>query len=277
MLKDRTIGFIGAGSMAEAILAGLLQQKEVSPKNISMINREDQERLKELTEKYQLDETKQRIETVAKSDILILAVKPKDVPEVLQNWGHLFFEHQLLLSVAAGISTSLIEQHVNERMAVIRVMPNTSCAVGLSATAICPGSRVSPEQLEVARRIFRSIGYVIVVEESLMDAVTGLSGSGPAYVYYLAEALEAAGISAGLSPETSRALTVQTLLGAAQMLLKTGKAAEELRREVTSPGGTTMAGLEVLDQYQLDEAIKKAVLKAKARSSEMGQQIAIRF
>ncbi|MBH8608156.1 pyrroline-5-carboxylate reductase [Thermoactinomyces sp. CICC 10521] len=277
MLQERTIGFIGAGSMAEAILAGLLRQKEVSRKQISIINREDQERLKELTERYRLDETKQRIETVAKSDIVILAVKPKDVPEVLQTWGHLFSEDQMLLSVAAGISTSLLEQHVAGKMAVIRVMPNTSCAVGQSATAICPGSHVSPEQLETARLIFRSIGSVIVVDESLMDAVTGLSGSGPAYVYYLAESLEAAGISAGLSPETSRALTVQTLLGASQMLLKTGKAAEELRREVTSPGGTTMAGLEVLDQYQLNEAIKKAVLRAKARSVEMGQQIAITF
>jgi pyrroline-5-carboxylate reductase len=156
-------------------------------------------------------------------------------------------------------------------------MPNTSCAVGLSATAICSGRYVRPEQLEIARRIFLSIGSVVVVEESLMDAVTGLSGSGPAYVYYIVEALEAAGISAGLSPETARALTIQTLLGAAQMLVKTGKAADELRREVTSPGGTTMAGLEVLNQYQLDEAVKKAVLRAKQRSMEMGRQIAVTF
>ncbi|WP_124726524.1 pyrroline-5-carboxylate reductase [Staphylospora marina] len=273
MLKDKRIGFVGAGSMSEAIVAGLLTSGEVRPENISLFNRQNGERIRTLIGKWNLEPANMSPERVLGSDVVILAVKPKDLPEVLRRWGSGIRRGQLVLSVAAGVSTSWIEARVGEGTAVIRCMPNTSCAVGRSATALAPGSHAGRDEMNVARRLFESIGEVTEVDERLMDAVTGLSGSGPAYVYYLAEALESAGISAGLSRDAARRLTVQTLLGAAHMLRETEEPAEMLRRKVTSPGGTTMAGLEVLDRYRFPEAVREAVLRAAERSVEMGRQL----
>ncbi|MBA4495461.1 pyrroline-5-carboxylate reductase [Paenactinomyces guangxiensis] len=274
MLKEKKIGLIGAGSMAASILAGLTEKGEILPQNIALINRCNQKRLQELTQLYGLNEENNKPERILEADIVILAVKPKDVAEVLKCWGNRFRQGQLIISVIAGISTSFLESGLKEKLAVIRVMPNTSCAVGLSATAVCSGKWVRPEDMEIACHIFSAIGSVFVVQEEMMDAVTGLSGSGPAYFYYMVEALESAGVHAGLSAAAARDLTVQTLLGAAQMLVKTGKEASQLRREVTSPGGTTMAGLEVLSRYRFDEAVIQAVLRAKERSREMGRDFA---
>jgi pyrroline-5-carboxylate reductase len=220
-----------------------------------------------------LTAAKQTIGHVAQADIVILAVKPKDVLEALSEWRSRLGREQLFISVVAGISTETITQALGGRIAVVRAMPNTSCAVGLSATALCGGNGVAEGQLSMAERIFKSIGSVIRVDEGAMDAVTGLSGSGPAYFYYMVEALQAAGVQAGLSAETARQLTVQTLLGAAHMLVETGKEAGQLRHEVTSPGGTTMAGLEILRQCEVAEAMKRAVLRAKERSIEMGANL----
>ena len=274
MLESKTIGFIGAGSMAEAILGGLITENKVKPHQVCIVNRENHVRLKELCQRYGLDLSKQKEENVADADIVILAVKPKDMIDVLQKWGRCLKDGQILISVAAGIPTELIENYIQNKVSVLRVMPNTSCHVGLSATAMSQGSRATRQAVEITRQIFSTIGLVIVVEEALMDAVTGLSGSGPAYIYYLVEALESAGVSAGLNKKTARMLTVQTLLGAAHMLLESGKDAKELRQEVTSPGGTTMAGLQALSDYRVDEAVKIAVLKAKERADELGKQYA---
>ena len=149
-------------------------------------------------------------------------------------------------------------------------MPNTSCTIGLSATALCAGRWSKQEDMEAARYLFSAIGSTVIVEEEAMDSVTALSGSGPAYIYFMVEALEQAGVEAGLSKEISRELTLQTLLGAAHMLMETREEPAELRRRVTSPGGTTMAGLEELKRRQFDEAVKSAVLRAKSRSRELG-------
>ncbi|MGA8943488.1 MAG: pyrroline-5-carboxylate reductase [Thermoactinomyces sp.] len=274
MLKNKSIGFIGAGSMAEAILKGLLTGKLVNPENVFMVNRQNQIRLNELSQRYGLNLNRQKDDYVARADIVILAVKPKDVIEVLQKWGNRLQNGQIFISVAAGISTELIENYIQNEVSVVRVMPNTSCAVGLSATAISAGKRATDHAIEATREIFSRIGSVVLVNEALMDTVTGLSGSGPAYIYYLVEALESAGVSAGLHPQTARLLTVQTLLGAAQMLLQSGKDASELRKEVTSPGGTTMAGLKALKEYQVDEAMKMAVFRARDRAGQLGKQLA---
>jgi len=277
MLNGCNIGFIGAGSMSEAILEGLFSKGKLESGRVFMMNRTNAGRLRELAKKYGLSDNQLDPHQVHQADILILAVKPKDVPDVLEEWGSQWNKRQLLISVAAGISTALIEGGCAEKLPVIRAMPNTSCAVGLSVTAIARGTWARKEHVDAAIEIFSSIGSVYPVEETLMDAVTGLSGSGPAYIYYMVEALEAAGVQAGLQRETARALSVQTLFGAAHMLIETGKAAQDLRREVTSPGGTTMAGLEVLNQYRLNEALKQAVLRAKERSREMGEQLSVRF
>lgn len=271
MLKNSRLAFIGAGSMAESILTGLLGKSEVKPNQISIINRSDQVRLELLSKKFGLDRESHLRQKIYESDIIFLAVKPKDMHEVMQEWGRRFRSGQLLISVVAGIPTSFIENRLTEQVKVIRVMPNTSCTVGLSATAICRGKWVTDRELELAHHIFSSIGSVKVVDEEMMDAVTGLSGSGPAYVYYLVESLESAGIHAGLESATARHLAIQTLLGATEMLLRTGKEAAQLRQEVTSPGGTTMAGLEVLNQYRFREALVEAVFRAAERSKEMGE------
>lgn len=272
MLAHKTIGFIGAGSMAEAILEGLITEKKVKPHQVSMVNRQNRTRIKEICQKYGLDWTKQSEENVAGAEIVILAVKPKDAAGVLRKWGERLQDGQILISAVAGITTEFIDNYLQNRVSVMRVMPNTSCRVGRSATAMSKGSRATREAVEITREIFSTIGLVVMVEEALMDAVTGLSGSGPAYIYTMTEAMESAGVSAGLDPETARILTVQTLLGAAHMLMESGKNARQLCEEVTSPGGTTMAGLQALRDYRFDEAVKAAVLKAAKRAGELGKQ-----
>lgn len=258
--------------MAEAILEGLLKRREITSSQVSMVNRGDRDRMSTLVKRYGLEAAKQTIDHVALADVVILAVKPKDAEEALTFWQNRLRPGQLLISVVAGITTQTIEEFVHNRVAVVRAMPNTSCTVGLSATALCGGRAVTEQQFAMAERIFMSVGSVVRVDESAMDAVTGLSGSGPAYIYYMAEALQTAGMHAGLPAETARQLTVQTLLGAAHMLMESGKEAEQLRREVTSPGGTTMAGLEVLRRFDVAEAMKMAVLRAKERAGEMGKR-----
>jgi pyrroline-5-carboxylate reductase len=256
MLDGMRIGFIGAGAMAEAIIAGLLANREVKPEQFSLVNRLNRERLLRLARKFGLSVEQLGEEAVLRSDVIILAVKPKDVVEVLRKWGDRFRPSQLLISVAAGIRASLIEQFMSGAVPVVRAMPNTSCAVRLSVTALCSGSHANKSHLDLARKIFSAIGSVFIVKEEMMDAVTGLFGSGPAYVYAMVEALEKAGVTAGLQPETARSMTVQTLLGAAHMLIETGKSPDELR------------------QYRFDEAVVKAVERARERAREMGEQAA---
>lgn len=273
MLASKKIGFIGAGAMTESILDGLVLKGKVKRENIFIMNKVNQSRLEQLALKYQLQISQLDPEKVNQADILILAVKPKDVLDVLKQWGRSWTKKQVLISVVAGISTSLIEKLCYNQVPVIRTMPNTSCSVGLSATAIACGKWALKEHFEIAKYIFHSIGSVYPVDEKMMDVVTGLSGSGPAYFYYMVEALENAGIEAGLDQDMARSLTIQTFLGAAHMLQKSGKSAKELRKEVTSPGGTTMAGLEVLNRHHFNKIMKLAVFRAKERSCEMGEQL----
>lgn len=277
MLIDKRIGFIGAGSMAEAILAGLLEKGEIQKKNLSIINRQDQNRLSELVSKYQLDFNQCKAEKVITADVIILAVKPNDLFDLLKEWGSKFHAEQCLVSVAAGISLKCIETFLQEKVSVIRSMPNTSSSVGFSATALSGGRWAREQDMEIAKQIFSSIGLVLTIKEELMDAVTGLSGSGPAYFYYMVEAMEQAGVKAGLSEKEAKMLTLQTILGAAHMLNDTKQEAKKLREAVTSPNGTTMAGLNTLREYRFEEAIEQAVLKAKERSAKMGKDFASRF
>lgn len=272
MLCNKTLGFIGAGAMAEAILAGLVKQPSMSRERISIINRQNHNRLAQLANKYELLFDQCDAEKVLAADIVILAVKPKDVLSALREWSNKFHRGQLIISVVAGIQLRFIENLVGNGVPVIRAMPNTSAAVACSATAISAGTWAKRQDLEIAKMIFSTVGTVTTVDEDLLDAVTGLSGSGPAYVYYMVEGLIAAGIKAGLTEDDARKLTLQTVFGAAQMLMETGEDAGELRRSVTSPGGTTMAGLKTLNQYQFIEAIEQTVLAAKKRSKEMGEE-----
>lgn len=274
MLINKKLGFFGAGAMAEAIVAGLFEKQIVDKKNVSMINRQNQARISLFMNQYQLTAEQFQVDQVLSSDVIILAVKPKDLFSLLKKWGDQFHEKQCIISVVAGITLECIEAFIHQKVSVIRAMPNTSSSVGFSATALAAGKWAQPHDIEIAKSIFSAIGTVITVKEEMMDIVTGLSGSGPAYFYYMVEAMQSAGIKAGLSPEEAKNLTLQTILGAAHMLVETGIDAKKLRQAVTSPQGTTMAGLNVLKEYRFQEAIEQAIFKAKDRSKEMGAEFA---
>jgi pyrroline-5-carboxylate reductase len=191
----------------------------------------------------------------------------------LQEVGSAISTHQQVISLAAGISTALIERQLGGSVPVIRAMPNTSSSVQASATALCGGRWTTSEHLELAQNLFSAIGISVVVEEVQMDAVTGLSGSGPAYFYYLVEALQEAAQQCGLPAETARILLVQTIYGAARMLQESVQSPADLRRQVTSPNGTTMAGLAVLEQGGVYQLLIQTVQRASARAAEMGIQV----
>lgn len=266
------IGFLGAGSIVEAMLAGIIKKGLVSPKHILVSNRNNQERLDQLAHAFSVQVTQDKHALVQSCDILILAMKPKDAAEALMELRGAVRPGQLVISVIAGVATSLIEEWLGVECSIIRTMPNTSSAIGLSATGLACNRFVTDAQLQLATHLFESIGTVFTVAEEELDIVTGLSGSGPAYIYYLVEAMVGAGTKAGLSRETARQLTLQTLLGAAHMLLDTSEEPALLRQKVTSPGGTTQAGLEVLKSYQFQEAVSSAILRATERSRELGAQ-----
>lgn len=270
----RRMGFIGAGAMAEAMVAGLLAAGVTLAPSIVVTNRSRQERLQAVATRWGVRTSPSKAEVCAWADVLVLATKPADVPVALGQLRGLVTPRHLVLSVAAGIPCALIEEALGEGIPVIRAMPNTSCHVGESATAIARGRWATDEHEEVARTVFGAVGRVVVVPEEWLDAVTGLSGSGPAYVYLLMEALTEAGIELGLSPEVSRLLTRQTVLGAARMVLETGEDPALLRRKVTSPNGTTMAALKVLEEMGFVSALREAVKRATARSREMGEELA---
>ncbi|MEB3101315.1 pyrroline-5-carboxylate reductase [Ferviditalea candida] len=276
-LKSKQLCFIGAGSMAEAIVRGLLEQELVDPRQITMMNRQNADSLKVLESKYGIQtasEISLKRDLIASADILILAVKPKDADSALGEFRDLIREHQLLVSVIAGLSIDTIHELLKRNVPIVRTMPNTSSTIGCGATGMCFSTEVSGEQKETALSMFRSTGIVVEVAEQLLDTVTGLSGSGPAYIYYMMEAMMAAGIEGGLPEDAARELTLQTVLGAAQMVKMTGEQPSELRRKVTSPNGTTQAALEVMDRGGFSGVVRKAVLRAAERAKEMGEAIA---
>lgn len=276
MREKKRVFFLGAGSMAEAMLKGMLAAELFPASQITVSNRSHTARLHELNREYSVNtyQTKEdKAARAASADIIIVAVKPFDVASALENVQHALTRDHLVISVAAGVSTEAIETYLGEQIPVVRAMPNTSSFVQESATAISAGCYATPAHMEDALQIFSAIGSAIIVEEGQLDAVTGLSGSGPAYIYYVVEALLDAGVACGLPQETSQALVLQTLSGAVKMLKETGKDPAELRRQVTSPNGTTMAGLQALEQGNADSLFLQAVKQATARSVELGKLV----
>lgn len=272
-MLNQHVCFIGAGSMAEAMIAGLLEKQLSTGDTIHVINKANVARLRGLQERFNVQCPEKKEAAVEQADIVVLAVRPQDVQEAMGLWARRLKPGQhLLVSVAAGIPTAHLETYVQEGVAVIRAMPNTSSTIGKSATGIAPGRWAETRHLQLMEKLFSAIGSVVTLEEELLNVVTGLSGSGPAYVYYLVEALEQAGITSGLQPDIARQLTVQTLLGAAEMLIQTGEEPSVLRRKITSPGGTTFAGLEVLKSRGFSETVQEAVFSARDRAKELGEE-----
>ncbi|MCM3760383.1 pyrroline-5-carboxylate reductase [Alkalihalobacillus oceani] len=270
MLEQKTITFLGAGSMAEAILGGLISKQIVEPGQMIVTNLQDQQKLARLADTYHVHTTPDRLDAVRRADIIILAMKPKHVKEALEEVQTATHPDQLFVSVLAGIPTDYMESLLPGKASVIRTMPNTSAKVGASATAISKGAYANDKQLQVVEALFAAIGTVTVVKEEKLDAVTGLAGSGPAYFYYLIEAMEKAAVDNGLTKEEASALITQTVIGVGQRLQKTEKSAKELYEEVMSPNGTTEAGIGVLREYHMQDVMEKAIAQAIARSKELG-------
>ncbi|MBM7701631.1 pyrroline-5-carboxylate reductase ProI [Metabacillus iocasae] len=268
-----SIGFIGAGSMAEAMVAGLVEKKQLRKQNIYVTNHSNDARLNYFKSTYGVNVTRDKQEIVTNCDLIVLAMKPKDVVEGVQSIKPFIKDKQFIVSVLAGVSTESIQTLIEKEVAVVRAMPNTSASIGLSATAIAKGEFATTYHIKESKQLFSSIGTVTIVKEDDLHAVTGLSGSGPAYVYYLVEAMEAAAHTIGLNQETAKDLILQTLIGSAEMLKHSSKSPATLRKEVTSPGGTTEAGLKTLSAYRYQEAMIECIKQATERSKELGESI----
>lgn len=264
----KKIGFLGAGSMAEAMISGLIKGGVMTPEQIIVTNRSNHDRLQELKNRYGIGIIENKEVFIQESSIVLLAMKPKDVSEGIRSI-RAFVDNQLIISVLAGISIHTLEELFDKDIAVIRAMPNTSASIGKAATAIAASDRVNIGELKTCQTLFEAIGICTIVSENQLDAVTGLSGSGPAYIYYLVEVLEKAALEVGIDEKIARELILQTLSGASEMLKVTGKSPTLLRKEVTSQGGTTEAGLSVLKELQFEEAMIACVKRATERSVEL--------
>ena len=257
---------VGGGRMGEALLGGLLSAGWAGPGELAVVERLADRR----RELERLFPGVLVTETMIASDGAVLAVKPADVVATAEGLAALGVPR--VLSIAAGIGTDALRDALGPETAIVRAMPNTPSLVGAGAAAIAGAAGTSPTDLEWARSILEAVGVVVEVSEDRLDAVTGLSGSGPAYVFVLAESLIEAGVLMGLTREVSEVLAVQTLLGSARLLAESGEAAASLRAGVTSPGGTTAAGLRALESAGLRAAVLDAVASATERSRELGQR-----
>lgn len=266
---QKGIGFIGGGQMAEALIKGLLSSGFVSNEKISASDPADGRR-EHLTKTYGIRVTGENKEVVLTSDVLVLAVKPQAVSRVLEDIGEYVTVDHLVMSIAAGIPIRLLQDGLPHDSRVVRVMPNTPALVGYGAAALSAGSFARDEDLLLAKEIMGAVGTATVLSEHLMDAVTGLSGSGPAYVFAFIEGLIDAGVREGLPRAVAAELVLQTVIGSAVMCNETGKHPSELAAMVTSPGGTTIEGLYMLERGGLKGALMDAVRAATRRSKELG-------
>tara|TARA_B100000686_G_C16728491_1_gene939190 strand:+ start:478 stop:1269 length:792 start_codon:yes stop_codon:yes gene_type:complete len=262
---DNKLSIVGGGKMGEALLTGLITSNWAQPEQISVIE-PDEIRSAELQKKFP--------ETVFSPELLtgknfLLAVKPQTVETICKDISAM--DPQRVLSIAAGVTTSSMENHLPSGTSVIRAMPNTPAMIGEGMSAIAPGMNTSKEDLDWASSILSAVGEVVVVHENKLDAVTGLSGSGPAYLFLLAEAMTAAGVANGLEESVADLLTRQTLFGASSLLSKSGIAPKDLRASVTSPNGTTAAAIGHLEANGFPALFNQAITKATERSKELGQ------
>ncbi len=269
-LVAKNIGFIGAGNMAEALVRGLVSGKHIAASNV-LVSGPRAERLTELAEKYQVRTTTDNQAVAASVDVLVLAVKPQIMDRVVRQIADHLAGTALVISIAAGIDTATLEAGLRDGVRVVRAMPNTPALVGAAATAVSPGRNATSEDLAIAKAIFDAVGITVVLEESQLDAVTGLSGSGPAYIFLILEALADAGVKVGLSRRNAQRLAAQTVMGSAKLLLDTDEHPGKLKDMVTSPGGTAIAGLHTLEQGGLRTTLINAVETATNRAKELGR------
>ena len=268
MADGYTLGFVGAGNMAEAIARGAIEKGVLSADQ--MIASDPSVARKQVFESLGIKVVESNAEVIAQSGQVMLAIKPQVLPELAGELAEHGREGQVLISIMAGIGSAKIAEAVGRPARVVRVMPNTPMMVGLGMSGLAMGEHAQAGDEALAMKLFGAAGEVVRVEEKLMDAVTAVSGSGPAYVYYLAEAMQQAAQDMGLG-EHARLFVAQTLMGAARMLMDSPDTAAELRRKVTSPGGTTAAAIEHMESNQVGQIITDAVKAAEARGKALGR------
>src|SRR5215470_17422776 len=267
----KKIGFLGAGNMAGALIKGLLSAKLYRPHDM-IVSDVLPAQLNKIKRAYKVEGIKSNREVVRVAQTILLAVKPQVLAQILEEIQPEVTKEKLFISIAAGVPLRRLEAGLGDNARVVRVMPNTPALLGKGIAVIVRGGKAKPQDEQLTLTLFRGVGEALAVkDEALMDPVTGLSGSGPAYLYLFAEALIAGGIQEGLSPKVATQLAFQTLEGAVAMLKETGKSPKELREMVTSPGGTTLAGLSCLEQGQFSNTVAAAVSAATQRSKELGQ------
>ena len=269
-VKGKRVGFIGGGNMGEALIRGLVGANLVKPTLITATDVRA-ERTKQLAEQYGVTAHADNARCVRDADVVILAVKPQIMAEVVREIAPAVEPRHLLISIAAGVVTATIRGALGKDARIIRVMPNTPALVLQGATAIARGRGLERDDLATAQEIFGAVGRVVVLDEQLMDAVTGLSGSGPAYVAIVIESLADGGVNMGLDRATALTLATQTVLGAAQLLAETGLHPGALKDMVSSPGGTTIAGIAALEEGGIRTTFIRAVERATQRSRELGR------
>ncbi len=271
MSTDLTIGFLGSGRMAAALAKGFVKAGMASPDKIVASDIFEGARTA-FADSVGARTTESNVEVVSHADVVFLAVKPHQVEEVLRGVGDHFDSARLLVSIAAGVTLEKLQSCLPSDARVIRVMPNTPALVGESASGFAIGANATEDDAALVERLLSSVGVAFQVKENLLDAVTGLSGSGPAYVYLMIEALSDGGVAAGLPRDVATRLAAQTLLGGARMVLETGQHPGALKDMVTSPGGTTIEGVHELEKAGLRSALINAVRAAARKSRRLGKQ-----
>jgi len=267
-LPQIRIAVLGAGKMGGILLQAFLKENLFAADQIHATVGHA-ERALALSTQWGVDVTTDNRLAASQADLVLLAVKPFQIPELIEEIRPVLTKEMTLISIAAGIKTRLIEESAGIEIAVIRAMPNTPSRLGAGAAALCRGRFVSKEQMELAERIFETVGRAVVVDEKHMDAVTGLSGSGPAYIYIIIEALAEAGVKVGLPRDNATELAAQTTYGAAKMVLETGYHPAMLKDAVTTPAGTTIDGIMALEEGGLRVTLIKAVMRATERSKQL--------
>ncbi|MCL7489259.1 MAG: pyrroline-5-carboxylate reductase [Desulfobulbaceae bacterium] len=265
-----SVGLVGGGQMGEALVRGMIGAGLLKADNV-MIAEPDGDRRIYLRKTYSVKVTEDADELVRFSSILILAVKPQIMGKVLEQYKKLITGQHLIISIAAGVTIKSMEMGLGENVKIVRVMPNTPALVLAGASALSPNARVTTEEMEAALQIFSAVGTCVQVNESLLDAVTGLSGSGPGYVFTFIEAMIDGGVLAGLPRPVAEKLVLQTVYGSARLAMETGEAPAVLKGRVTSPGGTTISGLHVLEESGFRGTVMSAIDAAAQRSRELGE------
>jgi len=269
-LKNKCLGFIGAGNMAQAMIRGIIRNQIVLPDRILASDISD-ERRAHISKTLDIETLNDNRSLVERSNVLVLAVKPQATPQVLRDISAYTGSDKLLISIVAGVTLKTFSEALKKGPRIVRTMPNTALTVMAGAVAIAYDSPAGQEDLETVETLFRSIGRTVRIEEKLIDAVTGLSGSGPAYVFMMLEAMADGGVKMGLPRDVAETLAAQTLMGSAKMFLETRLNPGQLKCMVTSPGGTTIAGIHELEKGGVRAALMNAVESATKRSIELGK------